>query len=181
MVNGSARHWGLLLFRGIVAIAFGVLSLLWPQLTLAVLVGFFAAYALLDGVGALMMAFRAHSDRGKLGLVLEGVLGIAAAVVAILYPGLTAVTLLVLIAAWAIFTGITAIVATTLVERELGAGGSPVLGMLSLLLGLALLVQPFAGALAVAWMVAVYAVVSGVIYVMLALRSRRALRVARAA
>jgi uncharacterized membrane protein HdeD (DUF308 family) len=170
----TARNWKVLLFRGIVAIAFGCLALLWPALTLAMLVGFFAAFALLDGVGALVMAVRARARRGVWALWLEGVLGIGAAVVAVLYPGMTAIALLVVIAVWAILSGASAIAAATLLERDADSVTTlPIFGMLSVLLGIVLLVQPFAGALALAWMIALYALVSGTMYVALALRTRR--------
>lgn len=177
----TARHWKVLLFRGIIAIAFGCLALLSPGLTLAMLAGFFAAFALLDGVGAFVMAARARGRRGVWALWLEGILGIAAAVVAVLYPGMTAIALLVVIAVWAVVTGASAIAAATLLERNAERiTVLPIFGMLSVLLGIVLLVQPLAGALALAWMIALYALVSGIVYVAIALRTRRMARVAHA-
>lgn len=177
----TARHWKLLLFRGVIAIAFGGLSLLWPGLTLAVFVGLFAAFALLNGIGAFVVAVRSRGRRGVWALWLEGVLGTAAAVVAVLYPGMTTLALLVLIAVWALITGASAIAAATLREPDADSNTVlPMFGMLSVLLGIALLVQPFAGALALAWMIALYALVSGTMYVALALRTRRTTRLAHA-
>jgi uncharacterized membrane protein HdeD (DUF308 family) len=177
----TADNWRVLLFRGVIAIAFGCLALLWPGLTLAMLAGFFAAFALLSGVGAFLIGVRARGRRGAWAPLLEGVLGIAAAVVAVLYPGMTAIALLVVIAVWAILSGASAIAAATLLERDADStGGLPIFGMLSVLLGIVLLVQPFAGALALAWMIALYALVSGTTYVVLALRTRRVARLAHA-
>lgn len=177
----TAAHWKVLLFRGVIAIVFGCLALLWPGLTLAMLVGFFAAFALLDGIGAGVMAVRARGRRGVWALLLEGVLGIAAAVVAVLYPGMTAIALLIVIAVWAILSGASAIAAATLFERDAESiTVLPIFGLLSVLLGIALLIQPLAGALALAWMIALYALVSGVMYVALALRTRRTARLAPA-
>jgi uncharacterized membrane protein HdeD (DUF308 family) len=179
MVTEVSGRWGLLLFRGIVAIAFGILTLFWPALSLAVLVGFFAAFALLDGIGALMMASRWRSHRRVWLLVLYGIAGIAASVLAILYPGITTVALLIVIASWAIVTGVSAIVAA----NSVGGVAEPALlvaGMLSLLIGVLLLIQPFAGALALAWMIGLYAIVTGTTYITFAVRARRAARMAHA-
>jgi uncharacterized membrane protein HdeD (DUF308 family) len=136
---------------------------------------------LLNGVGAFVMAARARGRRGVWALWLEGVLGTAAAVVAVLYPGMTAIALLVVIAVWAILSGASAIAAATLLERDADSiTVLPIFGMLSALLGIALLVQPLAGALALAWMIALYALVSGTMHVALALRTRRTARLAHA-
>jgi len=179
MVTELSSQWGLLLFRGIVSMAFGILTMLWPGLSLALLVGFFAAFTLLDGIGALMMASRWRGRSRVWLLVLYGIAGVVAAGLAIVYPAITTVVLLVVIATWAIFTGITAIVAAS-TTRGVGEPVLAVVGMLSLLFGILLLIQPFAGALALAWMIGLYAIVSGITYVSYAVRIRRAARMAHA-
>jgi uncharacterized membrane protein HdeD (DUF308 family) len=182
MASEFGDQWGYLVFRGAVAIAFGILALLWPGITLAALVGLFAAFALLDGVAALMMAFGHRGRRGFWSLSIEGIAGIGAAVVAVLYPQITTVALLAIIAAWAIVTGIAAVVTATVRRHEVDSDPMlPVAGALSVLFGILMLVQPLAGALALVWLIAFYAILSGVTLVALGIRVRQLSRaVARA-
>src|SRR6185369_9681998 len=112
MLTILAENWWALAIRGIAAIIFGVLALLFPSITLTVLVILFASYAFVDGVFTIFAAFRNRSDRSHLWvLLLEGVLGIAVGILTLFWPGITTLALLSFIAAWAIFTGILEIVA----------------------------------------------------------------------
>src|SRR5689334_9691466 len=112
MEFGLTRSWWALALRGLFALLFGVLAILWPGLTLEVLVLLWGAYALADGVFAIAAAI---AGAGRFhhwwALLLEGVVGIAAGVVTFLWPGITALALLFVIAAWAVVTGILEIVA----------------------------------------------------------------------
>jgi uncharacterized membrane protein HdeD (DUF308 family) len=108
----------LLALRGILAIAFGVAALAWPGLTLVVLVTLFGAYAIVDGVIAILAVMR-HQERGRWWVVLvEGILGVAAGLVALAVPGITAVALVLIIGAWAILTGVMEIAAAVRLRRE---------------------------------------------------------------
>src|SRR5262245_45722214 len=103
MIGLLARNWGWIALRGVAAILFGALSIARPGITLAVLVLFWGAYALADGVFALIAAFRIREDNKPMWpLLLVGVIGIAAGVLTLIYPGITATVLLAVIAAWAI-------------------------------------------------------------------------------
>jgi uncharacterized membrane protein HdeD (DUF308 family) len=168
----SARHWWAFALRGVAAVVFGILAFAWPGLTLTVLVLFWGAYALVDGVLALIAAFRTENDH-RWGLLLEGVVGIAAGIVTFLYPGLTALVLLYIIAAWAIITGALELYAAYRLRRVihnelwLALGG-----VASLLFGIVLLAAPGAGALAVVWLIGAYAIVFGILLIALAFRLR---------
>lgn len=105
-----SRSWWLLLIRGLAAIVFGILAFSWPGLTLLVLVVFFGVYAIVSGASELFAGFR-HGARSRAWLIISGILGILAGIVAFVWPGLTAVALLYIIAFWAIFSGIAEIVA----------------------------------------------------------------------
>lgn len=106
MVEESKRGWWLLILRGICAVLFGILAFIWPGITLASLVLLFGAYALANGVLAIVMASKApKGSPGKAATVVLGLLSIGAAVVTVLAPGITALSLVFVIAAWAIVTG----------------------------------------------------------------------------
>jgi uncharacterized membrane protein HdeD (DUF308 family) len=169
-----AAQWGLLLFRGIVSVLFGISALVWPGLTLVALVALFGAYALIDGGAALILAFSARGNPGFGTFLAEGIFGIAAGLVTFFYPAITAIALLGVIAAWAILTGVAAIATAILLRRELaGEWPLPVAGGLSLLLGILLLLQPMAGALAVVWLIGTYALLTGAVMIALAVRLRQ--------
>ena len=166
----SSRHWWAFALRGVAAILFGVLAFVWPGMTLAVLVLLWGAYALVDGVLALISAFRTNNDH-RWGLLLEGLVGIGAGLVTFVWPGLTALVLLYIIAAWALITGVLELIAAFRLRRAIRDEWWLVLGgVASLLFGVVLLAAPAAGALALVWLIAAYAIVFGVLLVALALR-----------
>ena len=107
-----ARNWWSLVIRGFVAIALGIVTFAWPGITIGALVLLFGAYALIDGVVSIVGAWKAARAHERWGaLIFEGIVGIAAAVVTAIIPGLTAIALVYLIAAWALVTGALEIVA----------------------------------------------------------------------
>ena len=175
MIETLVRHWWVLALRGLCAVLFGLLALVWPGMTLIVLVMLFGAYALVDGICALVTAFRdRRSNDHWWVLLLEGIAGIAAGVMTFFWPGMTGLVLLYLIAAWAIVTGIVEIIAAVRLRREITGEWLLALGGLaSIVFGVILLVRPLAGALAVAWLIGIYAIVFGVIIILLAFRLRR--------
>lgn len=129
----ALRNWWMLALRGVLAILFGLVALLLPGMALLGFIYVFAAYAIIDGLVAVLVSIRERGSLSRWGWVLaEGLLSVVAGLVAVVYPGLTALVLLYVVAAWAIVTGMTELVAAfTLrepVSREwaLGlAGGSP--------------------------------------------------------
>src|SRR5690242_16018074 len=107
MVGMLARNWWVLLIRGIAAILFGIAAFLWPGLTLVVLVLLFGAYALVDGIFAVISGIAARKEERRWWvIVLEGLVGIVVGVVTFLLPSVAALALIFFIAVWAILTGI---------------------------------------------------------------------------
>src|SRR5918996_5648312 len=166
-----SRNWWLVALRGLAAIVFGVLAFVWPAITLFALVLLFGAYMLVDGIFAIVAAVRAARREARWWLLLiEGVLGVLAGLVAFFWPGLTALALLYFIAAWAIVTGIMEIVAAIRLRQEIeGEWALGLSGLLSVIFGILLVVLPApAGLLSLVWLVAAYAVATGVLLLILA-------------
>ena len=111
LVHALAKNWWLLLLRGIAAIIFGVLAFAWPGLTLLTLILFYGAFALVDGVLAIIAAITGGAPAPRWWLAIVGLLGIAAGLLTFLMPGLSALVLLFFIAGWAIATGVLQIIA----------------------------------------------------------------------
>jgi uncharacterized membrane protein HdeD (DUF308 family) len=170
-----SRNWWLVLLRGIVSIAFGILAFVWPGPTVLALTLLFGAYALADGVLALIAAV-SGSDRSTPAwwLVLVGLLGIAAGLIAFFWPGKTAFALIIMIGAWALTIGIFEIVGAIRLRHEIDDEWWLILtGIFSVLFGLAVLLRPGAGALAIVWLIAAYAIVAGILMVAFSFRLRR--------
>jgi uncharacterized membrane protein HdeD (DUF308 family) len=167
-------NWWALAIRGVVAIAFGVLAFLMPGLTLGALILLFAAFAIVDGASHVVTGFRQRSGDGPDYLmILGGVAGILIGIIAAVLPGVTALFLLSLIGAWAIVTGAAEIVAAYRLRKAISNEWLLVLdGALSILFGAYILVFPGAGAIALVWLIAGFAILSGVILLALALRMR---------
>jgi len=172
-----SRNWWALALRGLAAILFGILAFAWPGITLFVLIIFFGAYMLVDGIFAIVAAVRAAGEEARWWLLLlEGILGVFVGLVTFFWPGLTALALLYLIAAWAIVTGIMEIVEAIRLRQEIVGEWALILGgALSLLFGVLLVVIPArAGLLSLTWLIGAYAVAFGVLLVILAFRVRNA-------
>src|SRR5579859_7477579 len=166
----SSRHWWVFAIRGIAAILFGILAFAWPGITLAVLVLLWGAYALVDGVLSLVSAFRTTHDH-RWGLLIEGIIGIGAGIVTFIWPGLTALVLLYIIAVWALITGVLELIAAFRLRRVVRDEWWLVLGgVASVVFGVLMLAMPAAGALALVWLIAAYAIVFGVLLIALAVR-----------
>jgi uncharacterized membrane protein HdeD (DUF308 family) len=175
MIESLARNWWAVGIRGIAAIIFGVLAFVWPGITLIALALLFGAYALVDGVLSLVAAIRGvpGAASGRWMLLLEGVLGIAAGILAFIWPDLTALVLLLLIGAWAIVTGVLEIIAAIRLRREIeGEWVLALAGLASIVFGALVYINPSAGALAVVWLIGAYAIVFGIALLVLAWRLR---------
>ncbi len=174
MLTWFARHWGMLALRGVLAILFGVVALLWPHLTLKALVFLFGAYTLVDGFSSLLaLALRAGRKPWWFA-ALEGVLGIVVGVATFAWPLITAVVLLYLIALWAVANGISKLLVVFLPrlaseDRWLLALN----GAISLTFGVLLALFPGQGALAVVWLIGLYAIAHGLTFLAFAQRLRR--------
>lgn len=172
MVNTLAQNWWTLVLRGVAAVIFGILAYVWPGITFTVLVLFFGAYALWDGVFALIAAFRTQAER-RWPLVLEGLVGIAAGVLTFIWPGAATLALLLIIGAWAFVTGIFEIVAAIRLREEIeGEWLLLISGLLSVLFGIALAIWPAAGLVAVTWLIGAYSIVFGILLIVLGFRLR---------
>ncbi len=165
LLDAYAKHWWVLLVRGILAVLFGVAVFAWPGPTLVALVFLYGAYALVDGVTALWVGALSHAWW----LVLSGVLGIAVGIGTFFYPGITAVALFCLIAAWAVIRGIFEIVAAIQFRREIRGEWVLILGgIFSIIFGVVLFAYPVPGVLVLAWLIGSYALVFGVTMIVLA-------------
>lgn len=175
LVERLTRNWWVPLLRGLVAVLFGLLAFVWPGITLTVLVILFGAFVLVDGVFALVSSirYRARMERWWLWL-LEGLIGIAIGVLTFLWPGVTALVLLALIAVWAFLTGIVEIVAAIELRKAIeGEWLLALTGVLSIIFGGLLVIWPEAGLLTLVWLIGLYAVLFGGVLVALALQLRR--------
>jgi uncharacterized membrane protein HdeD (DUF308 family) len=185
-----SRNWWAIALRGVAAIIFGLATFAVPGITLAVLVLLFGGYAIVDGIFNLVAAARGLAGGGEQSrgwLVLEGLVSIAAGVAAFAWPGLTALALVYIIAAWAIVTGVLEIVAAVrlrrLIDNEWWLALS---GALSIVFGGLLMAAPGVGALALVFWIGAYAILFGALLIGLAVRLRNArprpqARIARAA
>lgn len=169
-----SRNWWVLLLRGVLAIVFGVLTWFQPGISLAALVMLFGAYSMADGVLGVWSSIAGRKEKEHWWvLLLEGLVGIGVGVLTLFAPGLTALALLFYIAIWAVATGVLEIVAAIRLRKEIEGEWLLVLGgLVSVAFGVLLMARPGAGALAVVWLIASYAVAFGVILVILAWKAR---------
>jgi len=174
MVEVLSRNWGWVVLRGVVAILFGLLTLFNPGITLALLVLMFGAFAFVDG---LFMAVSAVANRrgqpGWVALLIGGLLAVGVGLLTFFRPGITAIALLALIAAWAIITGVAEIVTAIRLRKEITGEWMLVLaGLLAVAFGVIIFAAPGVGALAMALWIGIYALVSGIVLIALGFRLR---------
>jgi uncharacterized membrane protein HdeD (DUF308 family) len=168
----------MLILRGAIAILFGVLAIVWPGLTLMVLVALFAAYALLGGAVSIAAAFKLRGSEPRWWLpLLLGIISVAAGIYAIVAPPVTALVLVLVMGVNAILTGALDIAIAIRLRKVLHGEWLLVLGgIVSIIFGVLVVAVPGAGALALVWLVSVYAVLSGVLLLSLGVRTLRAAR-----
>ena len=173
MITVLAQNWWAIGIRGVLGILFGLIALFLPGATMLSLVLVFAAYAFVDGVLAIVSAVRAAREGERWGyLILEGLVGIATAAVAVFWPGITVVVFVFVVAFWAIFTGILELAAAFRLEFIDGRGWLIFGGIVSVLYGALLIVAPMVGAVVLTWWLGAYALVFGVSLVVLAFKLR---------
>ena len=174
MITMLSRYWWVLALRGLMAIVFGILALIWPSLTLLSLIYLFGAYVLVDGIFAIITGIRSYGERERWWVaLLEGIVGVIAGILTFLWPNVTGLILLYFIAAWAVVTGILEIIAAIQLRRVITGEWLMILsGLLSIAFGVALVFFPGAGALALTWLIGAYAIVFGILFSLLALRLR---------
>jgi uncharacterized membrane protein HdeD (DUF308 family) len=171
MIEVLARNWWAIGIRGILGILFGLIALFLPGVTMLSLVLVFAAYAFVDGVFGIASAVRAARENERWGyLLLEGVVSIAAAAVAVFWPGITVVAFVFLLAFWAIVTGILELIAAFRLEFIDGRGWLIFGGIVSVVFGALLIAAPMMGAVVLTWWLGAYALIFGVCLVVLAFK-----------
>lgn len=170
-----ARNWWVVEVRGVLAILFGLITFFWPDLSFLLLILTFGAYAMADGVFAMLTGVTSskYSPRWWV-FLLEGVVSFAAGLIAILRPDLAASVLIAILAAWAIVTGALEIAAAIRLRREITNEWMLALGgFVSIALGVLLFLQPAAGGLVLTLLIGAYALVFGILLIGLGIRLRK--------
>ncbi|WP_181781694.1 HdeD family acid-resistance protein [Pseudonocardia pini] len=167
--------WWLALLRGVLLVIFGIVALVSPGIALGALILVFGIYAIMDGLTAVVMGIRTRKSEKSWGwIVAQGVISVLAGLIALVYPGATALSLLFVIAFWAIVLGVAAIAEGIRSRRTDDRWGWTIAkGVLDVLFGILLLVWPATGILTLLWLVGVFAVAGGIVLAVLAFRIRK--------
>jgi len=166
--------WWLVLLRGILMAIFGIIALVSPGIALLALVWLFGIYAILDGIAAIAIGIRARGEPQWVWTIVQGVVSVLAGVIALIWPGLTALALLFVVAFWAIVLGI-AEIGGAFASRRSGStawGWTLAAGILNVVFGVVLLIWPASGILALVWLVGIFTLVGGVALIVLAFKVR---------
>jgi uncharacterized membrane protein HdeD (DUF308 family) len=175
--------WWLVLLRGIFMVIFGIIALVSPGIALLTLVWVFGFYAILDGIAAIGIGVRTRGEPHWIWTIVQGVVSVLAGLVALVWPGVTALALLFVVAFWAILLGIGEI-GGAMASRRRGSnawGWTLAAGILNVVFGVLLLIWPASGILTLVWLVGVFALVGGVALIVLAFRVRSAARAGESA
>jgi len=169
------NNWWTLVLRGALLVLFGIFALSWPHITALALLLLFGIYTVLDGVFLVFSAFlRGELARRRFPLILRGLAALLVGIIVLAWPGLSAVALLYVIAIWAIASGFfELLVALFLPSGSWIKTALLAAGFLSVLFGLLMLTHPEGGVTAVAWLIGLYAVVVGAVFVFLGITLRK--------
>lgn len=174
LLNLLSKNWWLVFLRGLFAILFGIAAFSWPGLTLAILIIMWGAYAGLDGIFSIVAAIKGGNPMPRWWLVVSGLLGIGAAAVCFVNPGITAIFLITIIGWWSIIRGVFEIIGALQLRKEIQGEWWLILsGIFSILFGAFIIARPGAGALGLIWIIASFALLFGVILVALSLRLKK--------
>ena len=171
-----ANNWWAVALRGIVAILFGIAAFAMPFVTMLSLVVVFAAFSFVDGVFGIIMSVRgARKGERWIWLLLSGILGIVASAVAVLWPGITVLAFVILVAAWALVSGTFMLISAFRLKIDHGRVWLVIGGIASIVFGILLVISPFIGALVLTFWTGAHALVLGATLLVLAykLRSHR--------
>jgi uncharacterized membrane protein HdeD (DUF308 family) len=172
MIETLKRHWWVPVIRGIAAIVFGVIAFTHPRLAAVTLLLFFGAWVLIDGIFRVMgsIGHRASDPDWGWHLVI-GIIGIVVGLLTFHAPGITALALVIYVAAWALMVGASEIVMAFKMRREIkGEWFLILMGLVSIAFAVLLLWNPAAGAAALIWLIAWYAVVLGILAIFFGFR-----------
>jgi uncharacterized membrane protein HdeD (DUF308 family) len=173
-LDALARNWWLILLRGVCAVIFGLLTFVWPGLTLVTLVLLYGAFSLFDGVFSIAAALKGGTPMPRWWLALVGLLGIGVGIITLFWPQITGIVLLMFIAGWAIASGVLQIIGAVYLRKEIeGEWLLIASGLLSVLFGVFLIMFPGAGALSLALVIGAFAVAYGVLLIGFALRLKK--------
>lgn len=168
-----ARNWWAMALRGVFAVLFGLAALILPLTTISSLVFLFAIYMLVDGVSAIVAGVRAAAHHERWGLlILEGVVDLVAGAAALALPGLTVLVVITLLGIWSVVTGALLLGAAFRLHGGHGRWLLALAGVVSIVWGILLWLSPIAGALVLTWWLGGYALVFGVVMLVLAFRLR---------
>jgi uncharacterized membrane protein HdeD (DUF308 family) len=173
MSASLAENWWMVALRGVLAIIFGAIALLVPVATMLSLLLIFAAYMLVDGIFAIIAAVRAARQSERWGLlVLQGILSIAVAAITVVWPGITLIAYVLLVAVWALVSGTLMIAAASQLNKDHGRWWLGLGGALFIVWGILLIIAPLIGALVMTWWLGIWAIVFGVSLIALAFKLR---------
>src|SRR5262247_2348830 len=174
MFNLMTQNWWAIALRGLVAVLFGIAAFMWPHITLLVLTPLFGAYAMINGIFAVIEAFGRDVSRERWRpLLFEGVVSIVVGAMILIWPGLTTMGLLFLIAFWAIMTGIFEIITAIRLRHEIrGEWMMALIAILSMAFGFLLVAFPAQGALSVILIIGAFAFATGALMIALAFKLR---------
>lgn len=174
LVRVMADNWWVPLLRGIAAILFGLMALIWPGLTVYALLIVFGAYAIFDGIMSIIIGFQRKSgDDRWWSWALDGFLSIVIGLMALFWPEATALAFVIWMAAWAVVAGIFRIIAAIRLRAEIeGEWALGLSGVLMVIWGVLMAMIPAAGLLSIAWLIGLFALLIGVVMIVLAFRLR---------
>lgn len=173
MTEWVIRHWWTFVLRGVLAILFGIVAVVWPSLTVATLIIIFGAYLLVDGVFSVGAAFINGGNGRWVQYLLIGVIDIIIGLATLIWPGVTALGLIWFIGIWAVILGLLQIFGSFRLRQSLGNEiWSLLSGILAVLVGLYLIVFPGSGAVSLVWVIGIYAIVFGVMLIVLGFQLR---------
>lgn len=174
MLTQLFRNWWQFAVRGVLAIVFGIVALIWPEPTKVALVLLFAVFALLDGLFTAATGIEAYGAfRQWWALLLEGLTGIVIAVLAFIWPNTAGNILLYVIGAWAVLTGVFEILAAIELRNVIEGESLMILhGVLMVTVGILLFLFPAAGAMGLVWAIGIYAITVGIMEMIFAFRLR---------
>jgi len=168
------KHWWQIAVRGLIALLFGILLLAWPAVSLFLFAIFFGAYAFVDGIFTLVAAINYKAGAGQRAwLFVRGILGIIIGIVTFFWPAITEIALVLLIGAWALIAGVMELSFAFTAVKETGAKWLfAISGILAIILGILLLIRPIAGIIAVIWFIGAYAIIAGIVLIIVGFRLR---------